>query len=437
MLCWIRILLAMLMAVGLTGAFASEVNNLRVWTDPGKTRAVLDLSGGVDYRLFTLDNPPRVVVDLDQSSLTGSLKFDPEHRGVIEGVRHGVREGRHLRVVFDLAEEAKPQSFLLDPAGAYGHRLVIDLVPEQAPDPEARFRSVAEASQRQQRDVIVAIDAGHGGEDPGAIGPSRVYEKNVVLAIARELERQIDDEPGMSAILVRTGDYYIPHRERFARAQEANADLFLSIHADALHDRRVRGSSVYVLNGRTASSEMAQQLAKNENKADLAGGVHLAENDDMLNTVLLDLYQNASREYSRDAADAIWQALGGVGKRLRSGVESAPFMVLRSPIVPSVLVETGFISNPDDEQNLNSPAHQRKIAEAITAGVRRHFNQVAPPDTWIAANRQPTGEYIVRRGDTLSEIAQRHRVTTSDLRRANNLNGDIVQVGKVLLIPTG
>lgn len=434
--CWIRILLAMLMAFGLAGVHASEVNNLRVWTDPGKTRAVLDLSAGADYRLFTLDNPPRVVVDLDDSSVTGTLAFDEQYGGVISAVRHGVREGRHLRVVFDLEEQAKPQSFLLDPAGDYGHRLVIDLVPEKGPDPEARFRTVAKAAEGELRDLIVAIDAGHGGEDPGAIGPTGVREKHVTLAIAHELKRQLDEEQGMRAILIRSGDYFIPLRERYARAQEANADLFVSIHADALHDRRVHGSSVYVLNGRAASSEMARQLAKNENKADMVGGVRLADHDDMLNTVLLDLYQNASLEYSKTAAEEIWEALGAVGRRLRSGVEGAPFMVLRSPIVPSVLVETGFISNPRDEQNLNSAAHQRKVATAIATGVRRHFNQVAPPDTWIAANRQ-SGQYVVRRGDTLSEIAQQHRVSLMELRRANNLNGDVVQVGKVLVIPTG
>lgn len=432
----IRCMLLLLPALGLQAADASEIENLRVWTGPDKTRAVLDLDNRVEYRLFTLDNPPRVVVDIERASLDGRIDLDPEHAGVIRSVRHGIRQGHHLRVVFDLAEDAKPQSFLLDPAGNYGHRLVIDLVPPSAESLQQRARAVAEANQDSERDVVVAIDAGHGGEDPGAVGPGGTYEKDVVLAIARKTKVAIDARPGMRAVMIRTGDYYVPHRDRFETARQARADLFLSIHADAFRDFRVRGSGVYVLSRRGASSEAARMLAKSENRSDLVGGVKLDDKDDLLASVLLDLSQSASMEASNSAAEEILQALGGVGKRHRSRVEHANFLVLKSPDVPSVLIETGFISNPTDENNLSAPSYQQQLADAIARGVSDHFHQMAPPGTWIAAHRAPS-RHVVQRGETLGRIAQQYQVELSELRRANDINGDVIQVGAVLRIPTG
>ncbi len=415
---------------------ASEVNNLRVWTGPDKTRAVLDLSDTVDYRLFTLDDPPRVVVDIDRSSLDEPLDVDPDHRGVIREVRHGVRDGEHLRVVFDLESIADPQSFLLAPAGNHGHRLVIDLFPEDAESPRKRVRRVAESARGDGRDVVIAIDPGHGGEDPGAIGPGGTLEKDVVMDISRKLKERIDAEPGMKAVLIRTGDYFVPLRERFERARQARADLFLSVHADAFRDFRVRGSSVYVLSRSGASSEAARFLAQSENRSDLVGGVKLNDKDDMLASVLLDLSQSASMEASNSAAENVLSSLGNVGRRHRSQVERANFMVLKSPDVPSVLIEVGFISNPQDEENLNNSRHRRQVADAITAGVRTHFRQMAPHGTWIAQNRGPS-QHEVQSGDTLGAIAQRYQVSVSEIRQANDLNGDIIRPGTVLRIPTG
>lgn len=432
-----RCLVLILLSLAFQAAVASEVTNLRVWSGPDKTRAVLDLSESVDYRLFTLENPPRVVVDIDRSGLERELELHPEHRGVIREVRHGVRDGTHLRVVLDLEDKAEPQSFLLEPAGNHGHRLVIDLFPENAESPRKRVRRVAEEAQGDGRDVIIAIDAGHGGEDPGAIGPAGTMEKDVVMAISRELKERIDAEPGMRAVLIRTGDYFVPLRDRFERARQARADLFVSIHADAFRDFRVRGSSVYVLSRSGASSEAARFLAQSENRSDLVGGVKLDDKDDVLASVLLDLSQSASMEASNSAAEEVLNSLGSVGRRHRSQVERANFMVLKSPDVPSVLIEVGFISNPQDEQNLGSAEHRRKVAEAITSGLRGHFNQMAPHGTWIAQNRSP-GRYVVRRGDTLGEIAQRYEVSVNEIRRANNLNnGDVIRTGAVLTIPTG
>ncbi|MCC5863607.1 MAG: N-acetylmuramoyl-L-alanine amidase [Wenzhouxiangella sp.] len=417
-------------------SLAGEVRNLRIWAGPDSTRAVLDLDGRVEYRLFTLENPARVVVDIDAASIREQLPFNPERGGVIAGVRHGIRNGVDLRVVFDLQDEVKPQSFLLDPAGEYGHRLVIDLIPENAQSPTERVREVARAARNGEREMIVAIDPGHGGEDPGAVGPGGTFEKEVTLAISRELERRINAMPGMRAVLIRTGDYFVPLQERYTRARHAQADLFLSIHADAFRDFRVRGSSVYVLSRSGASSEAARLLAQRENQSDLVGGVKLDRGDDMLSSVLLDLSQSAALEYSNNAAEKILGQLGAVGRRHRTQVERANFVVLRSPDVPSVLIEVGFISNPQDEQNLNNAQHRRKVADAIASGVHDHFMRTAPQGTWFAANRS-RDRHVVERGDTLGLIAQRYQVSVNRLREANNLNGDVIHPGAVLVIPTG
>ncbi len=411
---------------------AADVNGFRVWTDPDKTRAVIDLDGRVDYKVFTLDNPARVVIDLSGAGLGHSLEFAEEHAGVIDSVRHGQPKDGVLRVVLDLDQKSALKSFMLDPTDEYGHRLVIDLYPESA-QPTA-VKQITDLAAND-RDVVIAIDAGHGGEDPGAIGKSRTREKDVVLAISRELKRNIDSRPGMRAILVRDGDYYVPHRERYEKARRGRADLFVSVHADAFTRRDVSGSSVFVLSQKGASSEFARRLAASENRSDLVGGVTLNDKDDMLASVLLDLSQSATMEASQTVADSVLGSLRSMGKTHKSYVESANFMVLKSPDVPSILVETAFISNPQEENRLRDAAWQRKIAAAIGDGVQEYFYLSPPPGTFIAANRQPI-RYRVVHGDTLGEIAERYRVSLYSLRRANGLNNDTIRVGAELLIPT-
>lgn len=417
-------------------AFSGEVRKLRVWAGPDNTRAVLDLDDRVDYRLFTLANPARVVIDIENVQLSHDLMLDREHSGMIQRVRHGVHEQTGVRVVLDLEQQVRPKSFLLSPAGEHGHRLVIDLYPEEAGAAEARLLEAVAAAGQGERNMVVAIDAGHGGEDPGAIGPSGRQEKAVTLAIARQLLELVEAEPGMSGLLIRTADYYIPLDERYARARKAGADLFISIHADAFRDQRVRGSSVYVLSRSGASSEAARLLAKSENRADLVGGVRLDQADDVLSSVLLDLSQNVALEYSNGAAQAILDQLGRVGKVHRRNVERANFVVLRSPDVPSVLIEAGFISNPTDEANLGSASYQRELARSILDGIRTHFFQTAPRGTWIAAHREGS-RHVVERGDTLGVIAQKYRTSIARIRQANGLNGDVIHPGVVLVIPAG
>jgi N-acetylmuramoyl-L-alanine amidase len=375
-----------------------------------------------------------VVIDLKQSDLDSALRLVEEHAGVIDNVRHGRPRNDTLRIVLDLENESAIKSFMLDPTGNYGHRLVIDLFPKAGGGEAVVVRQMADV-QDPNRDVVVAIDAGHGGEDPGAMGKNRTREKDVVLAIAREIESNIDARPGMSAVLIRTGDYYIPLRERFERARRHRADLFVSIHADAFKNRKVSGSSVFVLSRKGASSEFARRLAASENSADLIGGVTLADKDDMLASVLLDLSQSATMEASHAVADSVFAALRSVGKTHKQHVEHANFMVLKSPDVPSILVETAFISNPAEEKRLRDPAWQRRIAQVISDGVQDYFYLSPPPGTYIAANRQPV-RYRVVRGDTLGEIANRYRVSLYSLRRANGLSGDTIRVGAELLIPT-
>lgn len=430
----LRPVIALLMSMIAVQAAAAEISAFRVWTDPEKTRAVLDLSERTEYRLFTLQDPDRVVIDIDHAGVRQALDFQSDHAGVISSVRHGAPEKNTLRVVFDLNTTSKIKSFLLEPTAQYGHRLVIDLYPENGSSKAAPLKQVARL-QENERKVVVAIDAGHGGEDPGALGPNRTREKDVVLAISRELKKAIDAQPGMYAVLVRDGDYYMPHRDRYEKARKNRADLFVSIHADAFTKSSVTGSSVFVLSSHGASSEFARRMADSENSSDLVGGVTLGDKDVMLASVLLDLSQSATMEASNLVAGTVFNSMRSVGTTHKNTVEHANFMVLKSPDVPSILVETAFISNPAEEKRLRDPAWQKKIASAIANGVQDYFYLSPPPGTWIAANRQPIRHRVVS-GDTLGDIASRYQVTVYRLRTANDLKSDVIRVGSELLIPT-
>jgi len=431
-----RLIIAVLLLVASLPSFAAQVSGFRVWADPAKTRAVLDLDKKTSYKLFTLENPHRVVVDLQGSSIDIPLELDKEHAGVITGVRYGQPDASTLRVVLDLSEGVGLKSFLLDPTGQYSHRLVIDLFSESGQKTSSLVKHVADIS-KPNRKVIVAIDAGHGGEDPGAIGKNRIREKDVVLQIARELKAAIDAEPGMTGVLTRDGDYYIPLKDRYEKARKFRADLFVSVHADAFTKRSVKGSSVFVLSPKGASSEFARLLANSENASDLVGGVTLSDKDDMLASVLLDLSQSATREASNKVAGNILDSLKRNVTTHKQVIGRANFVVLKSPDVPSVLVETAFISNLDEEKRLTEREFQQKMARSITRGVRDYFYSSPPPGTWIAANRDG-GRHIVERGETLGNIANRYSVSLGSLRTANKINGNgnVIHVGRELVIPT-
>ncbi len=411
---------------------ATRIEALRVWAGPDHTRTVFDVSGPLDYKVFSLENPHRLVLDIEGATLDQTFAT-PELAGVMQSVRTGKHGERGVRVVFDLKEAVRPQSFLLPPADTLGHRLVVDLYPQQA---ATTVRTVQQAVPVSERNVIIAIDAGHGGEDPGARGASGSWEKDITLAVAQELKRQIDAEPGMEAVLIRDGDYFIPLQGRYQKAREASADLFISVHADAFHKPTASGSSVFVLSTRGASNEAARWLAASENKSDLVGGVSLEDKDNTLAAVLLDLSQSATMKASDDVANHVLKAMMRLGKAHKPHVERANFVVLRSPDVPSMLIETAFISNPGEEKKLKDPGHRIRLASAIVEGVRDYFAVQAPPGTWLAENAPARPrQHVVARGETLSVIALRHGVTLSSLRSVNQLKGDMVKVGDRLTIP--
>jgi N-acetylmuramoyl-L-alanine amidase len=395
--------LTLALAQSLHGAPVVAVQDIRVWAGPDATRLVLDLSGPVEHSVMTLENPNRVVLDLRSARMANAEREWPADRGYIRQLRVGAQENGDLRVVIDLTSPARPHSFSVAPNEGYGHRLVVDLGAAAASGPPVVVKSAQDA---HGRDIIVAIDAGHGGVDPGSIGKRGTREKNVTLAIARRLKERIDREPGMRAVLTRDSDHFVEHRERIARARRQQADMFISVHADSYKDRSVVGSSVYVLSARGASDESARWLADRENAADLIGGVSLDDKDSVLASVLLDLSQGASMSASIAAADMVMDELYSIGNVTRRGVKSAGFLVLKSPDIPSILVETAFISNPTEEARLVDPRHQQRLAEAIHTGVRTYFYANPPPGTRIAQLRaESAGKTVLATNASGAEAA--------------------------------
>jgi N-acetylmuramoyl-L-alanine amidase len=379
---------------------AAEVRAIRIGTNDSGTRVVLDLSGPAKFNAFQLDDPGRVVVDVSHSKLKTSLAM-PAGEGAVTAVRSGKRPNNGLRLVFEVNGNFKLATEVLAPDKDGGHRLVLDLenpkggtqaasAPAAAPAAPVAIRP-AHAPTETGRDIVIAIDAGHGGVDPGASGRRGTREKDVVLEIAKALAARINKEPGMKAVLTRDGDYFISLRERNLRARRAKADLFVSIHADSIADPTVSGSSVYVLSERGASSEAARWLAERENQADLKGGIKLDDKDPVLQGVLLDLSQTASISASLVAAENVLKALDRVGEVRKPRVQQAGFVVLKSPDIPSMLVETAFISNREDERKLAQPAHRAKLASAIFTGIEQYFAGNAPDGTRLAAARRSGG----------------------------------------------
>lgn len=421
---------------------AADIKAVRVWRAPDHTRLVLDLSESADYKLFVLDNPSRVVVDIKNSTMLSNLRTVNVEGTPVKRLRGASKSGGDYRLVLDLHNKAKPKAFLLAANQQYGDRLVIDLH-----DTKKLPVIIKTVEQNQgKRDLVIAIDAGHGGEDPGALGPRRVREKNVVLSIAKELKKLIDKTSGFRAVLIRDGDYYVGLGKRRDIARRAKADLFLSIHADAFKDKRVSGSSVYTLSQRGASSASAKFLADAENNADRIGGVDLSDKDELLTSVLLDLSMTATLDSSVRVAKYILNEMDHVSKLHKSTVEHAGFAVLKSPDIPSVLIETGFISNPKEAKRLSSVTHQKELAAAIYDGLVDYYNENAVEGTWVYWHKKngrsiPNAglvrekKYKIKDGDTLSEVAAKHSVSLSSLRRYNKLGSDKIRVGQIIKIP--
>ena len=445
----------------------TQVKSVRLWRAPDNTRLVFDLSGPVQHSVFTLSAPDRLVIDINGATLAAPLNVATSNTP-ITSVRSAQRTPTDLRVVVDLKKSVTPKSFTLAPNAQYGNRLVVDLYDQEAdaiaasapPPAPAPVQTPATTpavpvSPAQpaiklppvpsgKREIVVAIDAGHGGEDPGASGSRGQHEKDIVLQIAKELQRQINSERGFRAELTRTGDYFIPLRKRTEIARKKGADLFISIHADAAPSRAAFGASVFALSDRGATSETARWLADTENRSDLIGGagnVSLDDKDRMLAGVLLDLSMTATLSSSLNVGQKVLGNMGRVTSLHKQRVEQAGFMVLKSPDIPSILVETGFISNNNEAAKLATASHQQALARSIHTGVRQYFQQNPPPGTYIALLRD-TGkiaagprEHTVRPGETLAMLAVRYQVSVASLRSTNSLKTDELKVGQRLDIP--
>ncbi|AHD16672.1 N-acetylmuramoyl-L-alanine amidase [Pseudomonas sp. FGI182] len=445
----------------------TQVKSMRLWRAPDNTRLVFDLSGPVQHSVFTLSAPDRLVIDINGATLAAPLNVATSNTP-ISSVRSAQRTPTDLRVVVDLKKSVTPKSFTLAPNAQYGNRLVVDLYDQEAdaiaasapaptptPAPTPATTPAVPVTPAQpgiklppvpsgKRDIVVAIDAGHGGEDPGASGSRGQHEKDIVLQIAKELQRQINSEKGFRAELTRTGDYFIPLRKRTEIARKKGADLFISIHADAAPSRAAFGASVFALSDRGATSETARWLADTENRSDLIGGagnVSLDDKDRMLAGVLLDLSMTATLSSSLNVGQKVLGNMGRITSLHKQRVEQAGFMVLKSPDIPSILVETGFISNNNEAAKLATASHQQALARSIHTGVRQYFQQNPPPGTYIAWLRD-TGkiaagprEHTVRPGETLAMLAVRYQVSVTSLRSTNSLKTDELKVGQRLDIP--
>jgi N-acetylmuramoyl-L-alanine amidase len=437
----------LLMLVGSTLNAAADVDGVRVWQSPSHTRLVFDLSQPHQHKIFTLDKPYRVVIDL-----AGNAQFRPDIDKVeldstlVTNLRTGRQSNQDLRLVFQLRGAVSPKSSILPPNKIYPHhRLVVDLIEENTStlEPIQTVKTVADKVAHNKRDIIVAIDAGHGGEDPGAIGYRRTKEKTVVLKIAKELARLLEAEPGYKPYLTRTGDYYIPLRDRTRKARDADADLFISIHADAFKNSRAHGSSVFVLSERGASSEESRYLAEKENEADLVGGVSLGDKDDHVAMTLLDLSMTATRGSSLAAGKSILERMGKISRLHKKRVEEAAFMVLKAPDIPALLIETGFISNPGEAKKLATSSYQKKMAREIFTGLTQYFYDEPPEGSYVAWQKfggksrviATDRRYTIQRGDTLSHIAKKHKVSVTDIRRLNGIKSNRIQVGQQIKLP--
>lgn len=436
----VRFLLSLVLALLSLTTWSATLEGVRLSDNGDHTRLVFDLSDSVQYKTFTLAHPDRLVIDLESSKKTNNLSLPSLAGTPIRDIRSGTWKHSTLRVVLDLDQSLHYETQTLAAAGDAPDRLVVDLHQTQAdptsggsanePTP-APAKQVRITAPTQKRDLIIAIDPGHGGKDSGAIGPGGIMEKNVTLAIGRKLSALIAREPGMKPFMTRHSDVFITLRGRIELARQHHADLFVSIHADSFPSNpQVRGASVYVLSERGASSEAAHVLANRENAADLAGGVSLDDKDNLLASVLLDLSQTASLDASLKVADNVLSDLKQIGHVHRNHVESAAFVVLKSPDIPSILVETAYITNPHEARLLTSSGYQGKLAHAILGGIRSYFRKNPLPGT-----RHIGQQHIVSRGDTLSTIAQRYRVSMADLKSTNNLSSSTLQIGEVLKIP--
>lgn len=413
-------------------AFASnKINGVRVWPAPENTRVVFDLSQKPDFKYFSLNKPERLVIDFKSSKNATALANLAKNDKRIKKIRTSKSKTKGTtRLVLELAESYQISVFPLAPAGQYGNRLVVDLYDKK------RSVKTAKSVPNDQRDVVIGIDAGHGGEDPGSIGPTGKYEKHVTLAISKRLQQLINKEKGMRAVMIRSGDYYIPVGKRSQIARTKQVDLLISIHADAFRTPQPSGASVWVISNRRVESELAKWLVNREKNSELlggGGGVIKNTADDNLAITLADMSKEHSLETSMGMADNVISQLRKITKMHKKTPQHGNFGVLKSSDIPSILVETGFISNHKEERNLVSSNHQKKLAKAIHSGVKSYFMSRPPMGSYFASIGYR--KHKISRGESLSVVAKRYKVSVNTIKSANNLKSDVVRIGQTLKIP--
>ena len=436
----IRLLTTFLVVLFAASVHAIDLKSVRSSADQDSSRVVLELSGKPKFSHFNLNNPSRLVLDINNLSTKTLQSLDSIDDSRIKRVRSSVR-GNGSRLVFDLSGDYRSSVFALGPKGRYPDRLVIDVVGYVAGEKASiRTASVSETAEPpvEKRDIVVAIDPGHGGKDPGASSYG-VVEKKVVLQIAKRLARRFQSEPGYRAVLTRDDDRFIALKDRPRIAREAGADFFVSIHADSFpKNRNVRGTGVYALSLRGANSELSRWLQNTENADDLAGGVDLGDVDNDTRQVLLNMSMESAIRISKQAGEGVLNDLKDAGRVHKKHLGLANFVVLRSPDIPSLLIETGFLSNRSDAKRLSSSREQEKIAAAIFEGIKRYFEKSPPANTFVAWRKQNAGKRMtieVKRGDTLSEIAARYGLSLQALKELNGLETNVIHLGQKLEVP--
>lgn len=470
-----RFLILIALLSGSSLASAAELRDLRLWDSPDSTRLVFDLNGEVQHKVFTLDHPDRVVIDISNVDRKSAADFINKAalKGVVTKMRYGARDDGATRVVLEVSKPVDPKSFSIQPNGGYGYRLVVDLfnpgssaaaaapapvtpapaapapvVVAAAPPkpaapvalpaapatpaapvakpgaPAAQSASIIKPGVRlTEKPIVIAVDAGHGGEDPGAHGPTGVLEKDVSLAIARRLARLINDQPGMKAVLTRDGDYYVGLRERVQKARQVQADLFISVHCNALTRPEMRGTAVYVLSSHGATNEQSRWLASQENAADMVGGIDIQDKDHELAAVLIDLSQSATMEASFDLGNRMLSSLGQINNLQKDKVQQAGFVVLKAPDIPSVLVETAFITNPVEEKQLASSEYQQKMAESMLDGVKGYFQSYRPQQQIVVNEPAPRPESAPRKARAVEvKMERKTRSRKSSSRTSASVN---------------
>lgn len=419
----------------------NQISGVRAAPSGDKTRVVLEVSEKPVFTYFTLENPNRLVIDLADTSRKSNLSQANISGSLVKKVRYSTpKNPQSARIVIDMARKATPTLFPVEPDGAYGHRLVIDLQDSNPPPASVAPSVVLNAdNNNRDRDIIVAIDAGHGGNDPGSIGRAGTYEKHITLSIAKYLEKLVNDEPGMRAVMTRNGDYYVALNKRPEIARKSKADLLISIHADAFTAPGPRGGSVWVLSMRRADTELGRWLERSERHSELLGGAAEVISDNAseryLAETILGLSMDHSMSTSYDLSRKVISEMKSVTQMHKNTPQAASLAVLTAPDIPSILVETGFISNPQEEKNLNWSTYRKKLASSMFSAIKSYFRQVPPDGTLWASQKMTNRTHKVRSGESLSLLAQRYNVKISSLKAVNNLSSDTVRIGQVLTIP--